>query len=164
MDDPRLKAGRIGARAELSLVQTVAVSAHIERLQQPAYLGELRPDVNVEPSYGRAGNTLLYQGKYSIRLLDDEEVVAVVNCELIAQYTLPEDFEAEDDEYEAFGNVTVALTLHPYVRETVQSMAARLGLTPTTLGVIRLALGPLAPTPTSDRRRSPRKSTALAQG
>lgn len=53
---------------------------------------------------------------------------------------MPSGLIVEDQEAEAFGAVTVAATIYPYLRELMDTLTFRMGLPPLVLDVLRIPL------------------------
>lgn len=128
------RGGRIAAVCDLLDIRTLRVHGQVHR--PPS--GTCSVNVEVEPTYSREGDRLIYELAYNVSLDQESERVADLAAQYAVVFQVPVDFKAEGDEYESFGEVTAMMAVFPYLREFVQSTGARLGVSGLVLGLIRL--------------------------
>lgn len=69
-----------------------------------------------------------------------DDVLYSLNATYGANYSLSEPAGLETEHFEAFGQVSAVFTTYPYARELIQTLTARAGLPPLTLGLVRSPL------------------------
>ena len=63
--------------------------------------------------------------------------VAEVKVTVLATYGLAEGSQVNQETLQQFGQDVAFLAVYPYIRETVQSLASRVGVHDLTLGLVR---------------------------
>jgi hypothetical protein len=171
-DDPRLLAGRLAGCAELHDVRLVRLSSELSD-------GSLDPPfsvkVEVEPACQVEGFEdgvwqAFYTFSYRVDLSTDDGPVAHVECKLQSAYGFRTPDAPQEIELVAFGETTVVLGLHPYLRELIHGITARFGIGPVVLPVYRQPIRRPANAPkligTADgpaRERAPVKKKAVSK-
>lgn len=145
-DDHRRAAARVGAKASLLDVRMRRIDAELlTPAAEPPYTATLEISQSFDVEAEHAVYTLRYAVEAST---EDEKKVAYCHVEFVALYRLPEVHDFSEDDFAAFGEVSVIFSLHPYAREAVQSVTTRFGLPPLVLDVMRSPLdGPVAQDP-----------------
>jgi preprotein translocase subunit SecB len=67
-----------------------------------------------------------------------------IDCSYELIYLLPDDAQVDDEDLDAFGEVSVSFSAFPYVRELVQSLTTRASLPALVLGTLRSPIDPPA--------------------
>lgn len=144
----RQLAARVGGQAQLREVRTRSLQASLESLPERGRKLGYRMDTELE--HARVQDRFLVQITYTVDALQrpkgrakgEGDPFADLEFSLMAIYDLPvpEEDDYPDDELDAFAKTTVQFALYPYARELVQSLTARLGIPPLTLGTMRLPL------------------------
>jgi hypothetical protein len=153
--EARQRAARVAAKAELVSITLVDLTARLDEGLSASDAPVLSA-LEAQAGNVRDGVSLRYRADYTIALKHDEQQVARITCSFVVQYQVPEDFEAEESEYEAYGLTTVMFALHPFVRELVHATTSRLSLPPVTLDVLRLPMV----LPSMDRSELPKKPSS----
>jgi preprotein translocase subunit SecB len=129
-------AARIGAKVNLLDVRltrasAVVLGAHTE--------GHLHADIENTYNWVLEVVTLVCEVGCEVRIRMEADTDALFECNaaFAAFYQLPDGFEADEDEYEAFASTSATFSLHPYLREMVQSLTMRAGLPPFALPTLR---------------------------
>jgi preprotein translocase subunit SecB len=125
--------GRVAANCQIIDIRPTNFGAELFKIPS----GPCTVRIDAEPSFMRTSDRLTYELKFAVTVLDEVENIAKVNVNYVATFLAPENFEAENDEYTSFGQITVYMAIYPYLRELVQSCAARLGIGGLVLGVAR---------------------------
>ncbi|MEV5694190.1 protein-export chaperone SecB [Micromonospora globbae] len=101
---------------------------------------DLEFEVAIESAYSSMSEEgrCVYRLRVNVVAREGEEEVFRARVTMAALYSLPPD--ASDDELRAFGDVTAALALYPYVRAAIQDLASRMGIPSVTLPVYQIAL------------------------
>jgi preprotein translocase subunit SecB len=134
-EDVRQRAGRIGAKAGLRDLRLRGIRGE---LFQPAAESPFEAQIDVRPSYEQLDDTVLYTIQYGLKAVDAEELpVFEADIAYSLLFDLPAGETFEDDDFVAFGEVSVLFMLHPYVREAVHDLTSRFGLPPLVLQVLR---------------------------
>lgn len=142
-DEKRLQAGRVGAQASLEDIRLRRIEAE---LCEPAAEGPYEVSLSVDPAFDEADNHVLYGVSYRLEATGAGGVVVLTaDIEFSLLYELPESHGFEEADLAAFAEVSVLFSVHPYVREVVQSLTARCGLPPLVLDVLRSPLHPSRP-------------------
>lgn len=137
------KSGRLGSH--MSLVRVALTQVEFRLLKDWDTEARYRVDTTPELAWERGDDDWIgYQFDFSWQVgekdADEPLFTGLAQYQLV--YEHPEDFAFEDDEAEAFGQTSVQLTVHPFVRELVQSLTTRAGLPPLTIPTIRQPLAP----------------------
>lgn len=76
----------------------------------------------------------------------DDATVAVVEAGVTYQvaYRRLSDVQLRDDDLQAFGDATVFLTVHPFLRELLRSFTSNSGLPPLVIPLLRTRINPAA--------------------
>src|SRR3546814_16806888 len=99
-------------------------------------------DVSWEASFERRANCLVeYQHRVAVR---DATGTFFIRGELALIYALSATSDFSDDQLHGFGEVSVAFSAFPYVRELVHTLTTRASLPPLILGTLRSPLDPPA--------------------
>lgn len=135
----RTRAAKVGARADLALVSLRSVEAHLADTQDS---GEpIQLEVSWETAHTRADpGEVRYLHQMSVSASAAQDFHIDCSYELI--YLLTEDAEIDDEDLDAFGEVSVSFSAFPYVRELVQSLTTRASLPPLVLGTLRSPVDP----------------------
>lgn len=130
--------------AHLQHIRCVNVGARI--VDPDALAGASIPgEVNIRARSAIADDgTLVFVMAYSIPLAKDEHVGATVSCEFHAVYAIPGDYRPTEKDVNDFTVEVVMPTLHPYVRETVSNMFARIGISVPLIGHLQTAQATVA--------------------
>jgi hypothetical protein len=90
------------------------------------------------------GSVLTAKVDLDLRTTDSvsQEVIYVITCSFVAQYTLPDAAEGtfSPGALEAFASTSGMVAIYPYIREFVTATTARLGMTPIILPLFRIGL------------------------
>jgi preprotein translocase subunit SecB len=124
--------GRVAANCQLVDVRPTRLSA--ELLSRPGAVCEINLDVS--PSCRLDNTNLVYETDFTVNITSDGQEVAVLAARFAATFQIFEGFTADQSEYLAFGDVTVFMSMFPYLREYVHTTAARLGLNGVVLGLL----------------------------
>jgi preprotein translocase subunit SecB len=130
-------AGRIGATAQLQAITLRELRWTMPEINIPPGL-----PIDLRPEFEAQGTVNPGIVAYKIRtvvsgVIPDEIEIFQFCVEYHAVFTLPEGLEITQQEVEAFGSMSVMMMLFPYVREALQSTAARAGMPGVTLQPIR---------------------------
>ncbi|MEU8014598.1 protein-export chaperone SecB [Micromonospora parva] len=136
-DELQRKAARVAANAELRDVRATELQADLISIPES---DDLTFEVATESAYSSISDEgrCVYRLRVAVVAREGEEEVFKAQVTMAALYSLPPD--ASDDELRAFGDVTAALALYPYVRAAIQDLAARTGIPSVTLPVYQVAL------------------------
>lgn len=153
LNELRSLAARVAASADLVDVRLFSLESALD--QVPAPDGELSYSFDSEVEVQESANesaVLLVDGTYDVALRQaaerDGEVgregtaIAQMKIHLAALYRIhvPETADFTDDELDAFAKTTGLLALHPYARELIANLTARMGLPTLHVGTIRIPL------------------------
>jgi transcriptional regulator with XRE-family HTH domain/RNase P/RNase MRP subunit p29 len=129
------KGGRIASNCELLDVRPTRLAAELTGTPT----GDCDVNVAIAPScrLDDRNGQVIYETDFTVNVASDEQTVAVFNARFVATFQLAEGFTAGQEEYLAFGDVTVLMSMVPYLREYVHTTASRLGLNGVVLGLIR---------------------------
>lgn len=139
-------ASRMGRSAQIGWLRAVEVHAEDHGKPDPEARelpkkGEVDLAVGLRYSRSDDGRRVFYDVKFELEAPPTAKAPgAVVRVVFRVQVTLPRGFDPSADEIEAYGESTIALTAYPYFREAYQSLTARLGRRPATLGVLTAPL------------------------
>lgn len=138
MNDNRLLAAEVGAKADLLDVALRTVNAE---LALPSGVEQVEMDVSWETSFERLPDSRVeYRHRVAV---SDATGTFFIRGEFVLSYALAtSDFS--DDHLVGFGEVSVAFSAFPYVRELVQSLTTRASLPPLVLGTLRSPIDPPA--------------------
>jgi preprotein translocase subunit SecB len=132
------RAARIGARADLADVRIRRIDAE---LFAPSPSPPFTVDVRVAPAASIVDSKLVYEVCYEVSSMDSKKrPVFAATIALNLLFELQEDVALAEADLSAFGEVTVLLMAHPYVREILQSISSRMGLPPLVLEVMRFPM------------------------
>lgn len=158
LDESRTKGGFVASRVQINDVRVHRVTAVLKDPPQAdlplSY--HLQPAIAVNYDVGE--NAFIVEAEYelTIRQLrvipeegetpdeDDFRLLAEVTVMIAGLFLLDMDEEdrvPESDEVEAFGRSTGMFALHPYAREFIATLTARMGLPTLTIGVLRMDTG-----------------------
>lgn len=144
----RTRAAKVGARADLALVSLRSVDAHLSEVgdaEEPIQLEVSWETTHTRPNPGEV--RFLHQMSISAAAGQDLHI----DCAYELIYLLPDDAGVDEEDLDAFGEVSVSFSAFPYVRELVQSLTTRASLPPLVLGTLRSPVDPpLASEGTSD--------------
>lgn len=104
-----------------------------------------------------AAGTYANRFDWTVSLLaDDDETVGVIHAVFLVEYAVEDGYEPDPQAADYVAGTVGRLAAYPYVREIVQSTAARLGLAPVVLGLLAPgAYGPDRVNVTVDAGASP---------
>ncbi|HEY9557463.1 MAG TPA: hypothetical protein VIR58_12055 [Acidimicrobiales bacterium] len=164
MSDSRRLAAEVGAKADLLDVALRSVNAE---LALPAGVEQVEMDVSWETSFERRANSLVeYRHRVAVR---DATGTFFIRGELALIYALSATSDFSDDQLHGFGEVSVAFSAFPYVRELVHTLTTRASLPPLILGTLRSPLDPPASLASNARGQGvkkaakPKRTAAAAQ-
>jgi preprotein translocase subunit SecB len=135
----RQRADKVGALADLRSISLRTLDARLPELHGSD--GAIDLDVSWETTLQPSQSTLLtYMFHLSVGTATGRDLH--VDCEFELEYSLPEDADVEDEDLEAFGDISATFSAFPYARELVQSLASRASLPPLVLGTLRAPIDP----------------------
>jgi preprotein translocase subunit SecB len=137
LSETQRHAARLASKAKLLDVRATRLHADLVSIPESK---ELEFEVSLDSGYSDMGEDgrCVYSLQTSVTGREGEQNRFEAAVVIVGLYVLPTD--ASDDELRAFGEVTAALALYPYVRATVQDLAARLGIPDVTLPMYQVAL------------------------
>lgn len=95
-------------------------------------------DLVIESGVAVGDDRLDYRFDATVEVKDeDDEPVATIRTAVLVTFALAEPVPVAEEVAAAFGNRVAFLTAYPYLRESVQSLAARVGLPTVVLGLVR---------------------------
>lgn len=136
-DELQRRAARVAANADLRDVRAMELQADLVSIPDG---DDLEFEVAIESAYSSISEEgrCVYRLRVNVIAREGEGEVFKSRVTMAALYLLPPD--ASEDELRAFGDVTAALALYPYVRAAVQDLASRMGIPSVTLPVYQIAL------------------------
>jgi len=162
LSDRRQAAARIAAQADLLDIRAIKFDAE---LGNGTLAGPYEVSVDLSPSFDVFQPTpsawiIVYSFTYSVRVNgeergadldaivgtngetdeDDAAVVAKVNCTFNAAFHWHASDLPAEDEIRAFGDTSVTLALHPYLRELVHDAIARFNVGPLVMPLYKEAI------------------------
>lgn len=126
----RETAAPLAARAQLLDITLRSLHAELTAgTAEPPY--EIH--VEIDPSYDleQGGEDFwlgIYMFRYGVKVTAAGAEAAELGCQFLAAYGFAGGEKPSEGQVLAFGESTVTLGLHPYVRELVQNVGGRLGL------------------------------------
>lgn len=137
LSETQRTAARLAGKADLQDVRAMQLHADLVSIPET---NELEFEVSVDSGYSEIGEDgrCVYSLRTAVKGREGEHTRFDANVVMAALYALPTD--ATNEELKAFGEVTAALALYPYVRAAVQDLAARLGIPNVTLPVYQVPL------------------------
>jgi hypothetical protein len=129
------RGGRVASNCELLDVRPTRLSA--ELFASPHAACQVKVDIAASCRLDDTSRLAIYETDFNVSVISGDQLVAALSARFVATFQLAEGFVAEPDEYQAFGDVTVLMSMFPYLREYVHSTASRLGLHGVVLGLIR---------------------------
>lgn len=138
----RQRAGKVGALADLRSISLRTLDARLPELDGSD--GPIDLDVSWETTLQPSEPTLLMY-VFHLALGTSAGRDLHVDCEFELVYSLPEEAELDDEDLEAFGDISGTFSAFPYARELVQSLTSRAALPPLVLGTLRAPIDPPAP-------------------
>ena len=141
LEQLRRRAARVGPR--VSLEQVFLWSGECKRIRTDVPEGAaLSAHVWVESGVVRTGDDVVVKIRYDVSATCEDEDFWKVNCEWGLLYTLTasEIDEIDDDDLEAFANVSGVFAAHPYVRSYVHKACGDMGVPVFVLDVVRSPL------------------------
>lgn len=149
-DDTRARAARVAGRADLDSIRTVRLQAEILRDPEAAtsLAYDAAPDVSVDTTETADAFTVTVDFGVTVHqhLVEGQppEDVAKIALTLIAFYSLgslgTEPETLADHEFQAFAESSGVFALYPYIRESIATLTARLGLPALTLPLLKTPL------------------------
>lgn len=140
MDD-RTRAAKVGSRVELVSVSLRNVDARLPSLGQPD--GPVELEVSWETAHTSSEiDQLTFVHRLEVTSAEPDGLSVEAAFELV--YLVDEGSDLDDDDLQAFAEVSVAFSAHPYARELVQSLTVRASLPPLVLGTLRSPVDPPA--------------------
>lgn len=137
----RQRAGKVGAIADLRSISLRTVDARLPEFDGSD--GPIGLDVSWETTLQPSAPTFLtYLFHLSVGTASGRDLH--VDCEYELEYSLPEEADVEDEDLEAFGDISATFSAFPYARELVQSLTTRASLPPLVLGTLRAPIDPPA--------------------
>lgn len=138
----RQRAGKVGRVASLRSISLRTLDARLPELDGSD--GPIDLDVSWETTLRPSQPTLItYVFHLSVGTASGRDLH--VDCEFELEYSLPEEADVDDEDLEAFGDISATFSAFPYARELVQSLTARASLPPLVLGPLRAPIDPPAP-------------------
>lgn len=143
-------AARVSSVVSLREIRLIQLEFHLQPIS-----GEQTLDVRLgaEARYHQEDTALIYTVAFDVSAYVSSEPDAdeVFSCRVgyLVDYEMDPVEELSDEAFETFGRVSVVFSTYPYLREVVQSVTGRAGLTPLILDVIRSPLT-LIPSHTDD--------------
>ncbi|MHB8191586.1 MAG: hypothetical protein ACYDHP_14460 [Ferrimicrobium sp.] len=95
--------------------------------------------------YSRADELVVFEVAYHFEVMRQEDITAtVVEADVTYQiaYRLLAAAQLDDKDLSAFGNATVLLTVHPFLRELLRSFTSNSGLPPLVIPLLRTRFNP----------------------
>lgn len=78
--------------------------------------------------------------EWEVSLVDENnEQVAEMHATFIVDYSIPKEFEPDEDAANHVAATTGFMAVYPYAREFIQSASARLQLDPLVIGLLRIS-------------------------
>ncbi|MGH9128588.1 MAG: hypothetical protein ACRDY2_06400 [Acidimicrobiales bacterium] len=132
-------AAAVGARAELLSVALRTVTATIVPLA-PGVQVEISTSWTTRHDRDDQGEVVEYAVDFAVGGL--RPCAPSVRGQFVLQYRIPGLRGVSDEQLQAFGQVSVAFSAFPYLRELVQSLTVRAGLPALVLGTLRAPVDP----------------------
>lgn len=137
-DRTRQLAGKVGAQVRLGDIRLRRIDAE---LCDPAAEGPYEVGLSVQPTFDEGEGVVVYSVAYRLEATAEGNVTVLRgDIEFSVLYELPPDHGFDENDLAAFGEVSVLFSVHPYIREVVQSLTSRFGLPPLVLDVLRSPL------------------------
>lgn len=129
-------AAAVGARASLLDIRLLAVSATLKRVSE----AQLHLTTQYTFNWKVEEELLLCEVGCDIQVSERESHEEVFTAEVVygCGFSLSEAEELTDESYDEFAKVNATMCLHPYIRETIQSLTSRAGLPPLVLPTRRV--------------------------
>lgn len=136
MNPEVLRSAAIGVAASIRDVRLRSVTA---RLPASDDLTPITIDLGVRVDRATvSAETVSYSIEFRVSGNDGEALHIFGTFDVI--YNIPGEAQGTQDDLDAFGNVSVMFSVHPYIRELVQSLTVRAGLPPLVLDTLRAPL------------------------
>lgn len=140
----RQRASKVGALADLRSISLRGLDARLPELDVSD--GPIELDVSWETTLQPPEPTLLTY-VFNLALGTAGGTDLRIDCEYELVYVVPAEASLDDEDLEAFGDISVTFSAFPYARELVQSLTTRASLPPLLLGPLR---APIDPPPAED--------------
>ncbi|MBK5221864.1 MAG: protein-export chaperone SecB [Acidimicrobiia bacterium] len=136
MTDEVELAGQVGALANLLQIKLLRSTSELQAGYEP---GQLAADVDASYDWALMDDARLLVCEIGCEVHIRRGAEAVFDCSAIygAVYALPEDVQLSDEAYGAFAATSATFSVHPYLREFIQSLTTRAGLPPLSLATLR---------------------------
>jgi preprotein translocase subunit SecB len=131
-------AGRIGASAQLATIglRVLHWTAYDVPVSEPSPPIDTNADYNIE--HGTGDGFVRYRVTLKLHALTEGQLLFELEAAYDAIFQLPEGQEYSDDEFQAFGQVSVFFMLYPYLRSLVHRVTVEGGFPPLILQPIRV--------------------------
>ncbi len=138
--DERTRAAKVGSRSDLESVSLRGVTAAMPALAELD--GPIELDISWEttPLVEEDGEHVRFT--YRLEVTSGRADGLSVEAEFELLYSVTDVQTLEEEDLQAFADVSAAFSAHPYARELLQSLTVRSGLPPLVLGTIRSPVDP----------------------
>lgn len=144
----REQAGEALAVCELQDVRLLSASAHSSNPVRPGPF-VVNAEIQVKGGENREEGTIQSFSRYRLTgVLEADETAEAwaATVEHVATYRKSSDLELTQDQLNSFALVVGVMNIHPYARESVQSLVSRMGYPPFTMDLLH----PIAARPDED--------------